>query len=85
VVEFGFPTTPTEELAMDCVSVRAKGDNANGEILAIDLDKCKSVIRVYEPSEPSWQTASFSTNQALLQVLDKSRSSVVVTEACGPP
>jgi hypothetical protein len=70
---------------MDCVSVRAKGDNANGEILAIDLDKCKSVIRVYEPSEPSWQTASFSTNQALLQVLDKSRSSVVVTAACGPP
>ena len=70
---------------MDCVSVRAKGDNANGEILAIDLDKCKSVIRVHEPSERSWQTASISTSQALLQVLDKSQSSVVVTEACRPP
>jgi hypothetical protein len=46
---------------MDCVSVRAKGANANGLILAVDLSKCKSVIRVYEPSETSWQTASFST------------------------
>jgi hypothetical protein len=54
---------------MNCVSVRAKGANANGLILAVDLGKCKSVIRVYKPSEPSWHTASFSTNHALLQVL----------------
>jgi hypothetical protein len=43
VVEFGFPTTPAKELAMDCVGVRAKGVNANGLILAIDLGKFKNV------------------------------------------
>jgi hypothetical protein len=63
---------------MDCVSVRAEGGNANGLILAIDLRKFKSVLRVYEPSEPSWQTASLATSQAERQVLDKYRRSVVV-------
>jgi hypothetical protein len=46
---------------MGCVSVRAKGAKANGLILAIDVDECKSVIRVYEPSGLLWHTASFST------------------------
>jgi hypothetical protein len=85
VVEFGFPTTPTKEIAMDCVSVCARGGNADGLILAIDLGKYKSVLRVYEPSEPSWRPASFATSRALLQVLDTYRPSVVVIEACGPP
>ena len=66
VVEFEFPTTPTKEDAMGCVSVRAKDANPNGLILAIDLGKCKGVLRVYEPSEPSWQMARFATSQARL-------------------
>jgi hypothetical protein len=81
VVAFGFPTTHANELAMDCVGVRAKGVNANGLILAIGLGKFKSVLCVYEPSEPSRQTAGFATSQALLQVLVKYRPSVVVIEA----
>jgi hypothetical protein len=87
VVELGFPATPTKEIAMDCVGVgvRAKSGHANGLILAIDLGKYKSVLRVHEPSEPSWQTASLATSQALLQVLDKYRPGVVVIEVCGPP
>ncbi len=70
---------------MERVSVRARGGDADGLILAIDLGKYKSVLRVYEPSEPSWQTASLATSQASLQVLAKYRPSVVVIEACGPP
>jgi hypothetical protein len=54
VVEFEFPTTPTFENAMDCVRVRARDADANGPILAIDLGKCKGVLRVYELSEPWW-------------------------------
>jgi hypothetical protein len=64
VVEFGFPTTPAKELALDCVGVCAKGVNANGLILAVDVGKYKSLLCVYEPSEPSRQTAGFATSQS---------------------
>jgi hypothetical protein len=67
---------------MDCVSVNRKNVNANGLILAIDLGKYKSVVRAYEPAEPSWRMASFATNRAeLLRVLNRYRPSVVVIEA----
>jgi hypothetical protein len=52
VVGFDIPTTPTRENAMDCV--RARYSDANRAILAIDLGKCKGVLRVSEPSEPWW-------------------------------
>jgi hypothetical protein len=71
MVEFGFPTTPAKELALDCVGVRAEGANANGLILGIDLGKYKSVLCDYEPSAPSRQTAGLATSQALPQVLGK--------------
>ena len=54
VVEFESPATPTQEIAMNYVRVRARDADADGPILAIDLGKCKGVLRVYEPSEPWW-------------------------------
>src|SRR5262249_51881410 len=60
---FPIPTTPTEELAMDKGDVNTKGGNVSGLILGIDLGKYKSVVCVYEPTEPSWQIASFTTNR----------------------
>src|SRR5262245_8553392 len=40
-------------------------------------------VCVHEPTEPSWQLSSFTTNRAeLLKVLEKQRPRVVVIEAC---
>jgi hypothetical protein len=68
VVEFGFPTTPTKERATDCVGVRAKGVNANGLILAIDLGKFKNV------AEETMQSLGVSRHDFLGQGLGSSRT-----------
>jgi hypothetical protein len=68
VVDFGFPTTPAKELAMDCVGVRAKGVSANGLILVIDLGKFKNV------AEETMQRLGVSRHDFLGRGLGSSRT-----------
>ena len=68
MVELGFPTTPAKELAMDCIGVRAKGVDADGLILVIDLGKLNNV------AEETIQSLGVSRHDFLGRGLGSSRT-----------